>query len=85
SPNEDTTRIGYGGIVYHLSVDISPLRRVDLALRFISEGAREAAFSSPKSIEEALADEIIMAASKDTNSYAIKKKNEQERVAMASR
>ena len=85
SPNEETTRISYGGIVYHLSVDISPLRRVDLALRFISEGTREATFSSPKSIEEALADEIIMAANRDVNSYAIKKKNEQERVAMASR
>jgi len=85
SPNEDTTRIGYGGVVYHLSVDISPLRRLDLALRFISEGVREAAFSSPRSIEEALADEIMMAANKDVNSYAIKKKNEQERVAMASR
>lgn len=85
SPNEETTRIGYGGVVYHLSVDISPLRRVDLALRFISEGARGATFSSPKSVEEALADEIIMVANKDVNSYAIKKKNEQERVAMASR
>ncbi|MEM3614693.1 MAG: 30S ribosomal protein S7 [Nitrososphaerales archaeon] len=85
SPNEDTTRIAYGGVVYHVSVDVSPLRRVDLALRFISEGAREACFSSPKSIEEALAEEIISAANNDPNSYAIKKKNEQERIAMASR
>ncbi len=85
SPNEETTRIGYGGVVYHLSVDISPLRRVDLALRFIAEGARVAAFSNPKSIEEALADEIIMAANRDVNSHAVKKKNEQERVAMSSR
>ena len=36
SPNEDTTRIVYGGVVYHVSVDVAPLRRVDLALRFIS-------------------------------------------------
>lgn len=85
SPNEDTTRIAYGGVVYHVSVDISPLRRVDLALRFISEGVREATFSSPKSVEEALADELILAANNDTNSYAIKKKNEQERIAAASR
>jgi small subunit ribosomal protein S7 len=85
SPNEDTTRMSYGGVVYHLSVDISPTRRVDLALRFISEGVRESAFSSPKSIDEILADEIIQAANGDANSYAVKKKNEQERVAMASR
>jgi len=85
SPNEDTTRIGYGGVVYHVSVDISPLRKVDLALRFISEGVRESTFSNPKSVEEVLADEIIMAANKDINSYAIKKKNEQERMAMSAR
>ncbi len=85
SPNEDTTRIIYGGVVYHVSVDVSPLRRIDLALRFIAEGARESTYSNPKTIEEALADEIILAASNDPNSFAIKKKNEQERIAMASR
>lgn len=85
SPNEDTTRIVYGGVVYHVSVDVSPLRRVDLALRFITEGAKESAFSHPKTIEEALADEIMMAAENNMNSFAIKKKNEQERIAMSSR
>ena len=85
SPNEDTTRIAYGGVVYHVSVDISPQRRVDLALRFIAEGVHEASFSTPRSVEEVLADEIMLASSNDTNSYAIKKKNEQERVAIASR
>jgi len=85
APNEDTTRLSYGGVVYHMSVDISPVRRVDLALRFISEGVREAAFSSPRSVEDVLADEIIQAAAGDSNSYSVKKKNEQERVAMASR
>ncbi len=85
APNEDTTRMSYGGVVYHISVDISPTRRMDIALRFISEGVREAAFGSMKTVEEVLADELILAASGDSNSYAVKKKNEQERIAMASR
>jgi len=85
APNEDTTRLSYGGVVYHQSVDISPVRRVDLALRFISEGVRTAAFGSPRTVEEVLADEIIQAAAGDSNSFSVKKKNEQERVAMASR
>jgi small subunit ribosomal protein S7 len=85
SPNEDTTRLMYGGVVYHVAVDIAPQRRIDLALRFISEGVREAAFNKMISLEEALADELIMAASNDQNSYSIKKKNEQERIAMSSR
>lgn len=85
SPNEDTTRIVYGGVVYHVSVDVAPLRRVDLALRFIAEGVRESSYSNPQTIEEALAKEIVSAATNDMSSHAIKKKNEQERIAMASR
>jgi small subunit ribosomal protein S7 len=85
SPNEDTTRIVYGGVVYHVSVDVAPLRRVDLALRFIAEGVRESTYSNPQAIEEALAKEIILASNNDMASHAVKKKNEQERIAMASR
>lgn len=85
APREETTRIAYGGILYHVSVDVSPQRRVDLALRFISEGARMAAFNNPKPIEECLADEIIAAANYDTSSYAIRRKEEIERIAYAAR
>jgi small subunit ribosomal protein S7 len=85
APNEDTTRIVYGGVVYHVSVDVSPLRRVDLALRFIAEGVRISSYSNPHAMEEVLAKEIILASNSDMNSYAIKKKNEQERIAMSSR
>jgi small subunit ribosomal protein S7 len=85
APNEDTTRIVYGGVVYNVSVEVSHLKRIDLALRFIAEGVRESTYSSPQSIEEALARELILAADNEMASHAIKKKNEQERVAMASR
>jgi small subunit ribosomal protein S7 len=85
APNEDTTRIVYGGVVYHVSVDVAPLRRVDLALRFIAEGVRMLSYSNTHSIEEVLAKEVILASNSDMNSYAIKKKNEQERIAMSSR
>jgi len=85
APNEDTTRIVYGGTVYHVSVDVAPLRRVDLALRFIAEGVRDASFSNPKAIEENLAEHLILAAAYDMNAPSIKKKNELERIAMASR
>jgi len=85
APCEDTTRISYGGIAYHQAVDISPQRRVDLALRFITEGARKAAFDNPRPFEECLAEEIIAAANKDTASYAVQKRNEMERIAMHAR
>ena len=85
APNEDTTRIVYGGVVYHVSVDVAPLRRIDLALRFIAEGVRESTYSNPKTIEEALAKEIILASNNSMESHSVKKKNEQERIAMSSR
>ena len=85
APCEDTTRISYGGIVYHLAVDISPQRRLDLALRFICEGARQASFGNPKPLEECLAEEIILAANNDMKSYAVSKRHEMERIALASR
>ncbi len=85
APCEDTTRISYGGIVYHVAVDTSPQRRVDLALRFIAEGARKAAWGNIKTIDECLADEIILAAQRDSRSYAVQKRDEQERIALSSR
>jgi len=85
APNEDTTRIVYGGTAYHVSVDVSPLRRVDLALRFIADGVKEASFSNPRSMEEYLADHLIAASTNDGNAPSVKKKNELERIAQASR
>ena len=85
APNEDTTRIVYGGTVYHVSVDVAPLRRVDLALRFIADGGKEATFSNPKPIEEFLAEHLILSANNDPASPSVKRKNELERIAQASR
>lgn len=85
APNEDTTRIVYGGTVYHVSVDVAPIRRVDMALRFIAESVRDATYSNPKAIEEHLADFLISASQNDTSSPSIKKKHELERIAQASR
>ncbi len=85
SPCEDTTRISYGGVVYHLSVDVAPQRRIDLAIRHIAEGARLASANTPRSIQEGLADELILAANKDIKSAGVAKRNEIERVAQSSR
>jgi len=85
APREETTRIVYGGIVYFVAVDVAPQRRVDLALRHITEGARNCAFNNPKPIEECLADEIILASRYDMKSYAISRKEEIERIALSAR
>merc|ERR1712100_650653 len=84
-PREDSTRIGTAGVVRRQAVDVSPLRRVNFAIYLLATGAREASFRSIKTIAECLADEIINAAKGSSNSYAIKKKDEIERVAKANR
>ncbi len=83
---EEVTRIVYGGVSYFHSVDTSPTRMVDLAIRFIAQGAAMKAFRSVTSLPEALAEEIIAAAEYDrSKSYAIRRKEELERIAMSSR
>mmetsp|Transcript_6663 Transcript_6663/g.9674 ORF Transcript_6663/g.9674 Transcript_6663/m.9674 type:complete len:198 (-) Transcript_6663:96-689(-) len=84
-PREDATRIGSSGVVRRQAVDVSPLRRVNLGIYFMTVGARAAAFRKIKSLSECLADEIVAAANKDNASYAIKKSSEIERVAASNR
>ena len=85
---EDSTRIGTGGVVRRQAVDVSPIRRVNQSIYLITRGSREAAFRSMKTISEILAEELL-AASKGSgtgiNSYAVKKKDEIERVAKGNR
>merc|ERR1712100_382184 len=84
-PREDSTRVGGGGAVRRQACDVSPIRRVNQAIYLITTGAREASFRNIKTIAECLADEIMNAAKGSSNSYAIKKKDEIERVAKSNR
>jgi len=84
-PREDSTRIGSAGTVRRQAVDVSPLRRVNQAIYLLTTGAREASFRNIKTISECLADELINASKGSSNSYAIKKKDELERVAKSNR
>ncbi|KNA09607.1 hypothetical protein SOVF_151860 [Spinacia oleracea] len=63
---------------------ISPLRCVNQAIYLLTTGARESAFKNIKTIVECLADELINGARGSSNTYAIKKKDEIERVAKAN-
>jgi len=84
-PREDSTKIGSSGVARRQAVDVSPLRRVNQAIYLITTGSRNTAFRNIKSIAECLADELINAANDNQNSFAIKKKDEIERVAKANR
>ena len=85
APREEVTRLKYGGISVPKAVDVSSARRLDTAVRNISTGAVQSSYKSTKRIEQCLANEIILAAKKDMNSFAVAKKEEVERVAGSAR
>jgi small subunit ribosomal protein S7 len=85
SPREEITTIEYGGARYPKAVECAPQRRVDIALRLMTQGAYQNSFGKKKAIEQALADEILKAYKLDQGSAAISKKLELERQADASR
>lgn len=82
---EEIVTIEYGGARYPKAVECAPQRRIDLALRYMTQGAYTKAFNSKKSIKDALADEIIAAYGRSQQSTAITKKLEIERQADTAR
>ena len=85
APREEINTIEYGGARYPQPVEMSPMRRIDFALRMMVQGAYSKSFKSKRRIEETLANEIIMAHNCDQKSAAISKKLELERQADSSR
>jgi len=85
APRDEVTVIEYGGARYPQAVDVSPLRRVNLAVKHIVHGASDKAFGKKKDIATALAEEIILASEENGESFAFKKKNESEKQADSAR
>ena len=85
SPREEVTRLQFGGISVPRAVDASPVRRLNVAIRNIAQGAITASRKSVKPISTCLADEISLAAKGNLTSYAVGRKEEVERVAQSAR
>ncbi|NIO44548.1 MAG: 30S ribosomal protein S7 [Candidatus Aenigmarchaeota archaeon] len=83
---EEITSFQVGGIIVRKAVITSPQRRVDIALRLISQGAYQKSFAKPKKMAECLAEEIFAAYNNDSSkSYAVKEKERKEREAGGAR
>jgi len=85
APRDEVTTIEYGGARYPQAVDISPMRRISLAMRNMRNSAYDKAFGKNVKMENALADEIIASYGSSTESKAISRKNETEKMADSSR
>ena len=85
APRDEVTIIEYGGARYPQAVDVSPIRRVNLALRNIVHAASDKSFGKKKPLAQGLAEEILMAYEGNGESSSLKKKNESEKQADAAR
>ncbi len=85
SPRDEITVIEHAGARYPQAVDVSPVRRINLAVRWIVQGAYQKCFGKKKKMCDSLANEIILASEGNMESYAATKKNEAEKQADAAR
>ena len=84
-PREDTTRLKKGGVSYSISVDVAPLKKVDEALKNLALATFSSSFKKKESAAESLAKELIASANEDNSSFSVKRRDEVERIAKASR
>ncbi|MBI2448783.1 30S ribosomal protein S7 [Candidatus Pacearchaeota archaeon] len=85
APRDGVTVIEYGGARYPQAVDLSPSRRVDLAIRLLIHGAYDKAFNKKANIIQGLVSEIVAASQNLPESLAVQKKNESEKQADSAR
>ncbi|MFH1682711.1 MAG: 30S ribosomal protein S7 [Candidatus Woesearchaeota archaeon] len=85
APREEVISIEYGGARYPKAVEVAPQRRVDLALRYMAQGAYVRSFNKKAKVEDTLAEEIIQASLCSAKSNAVSKKRDTERQAASSK
>lgn len=85
APRDGVTIIEYGGARYPQAVDLSPMRRVDLAIRLLVHGAYDRAFGKKATIVQGVVAEIIAASQNLSESLAVQKRNESEKQADGAR
>jgi small subunit ribosomal protein S7 len=85
APRDEVTTVEYGGARYPQAVDVSPLRRLNLSLRWLVHGGYDNAHNKKTKIYEGIAKEILDAANSSKESLAIQKKIQSERQADSAR
>lgn len=83
---EEITSFQVGGIIVRKAVITAPQRRIDIALRKMSQGAYQKSFGKDNTTAQALADEILGAYEYNSQkSHAIREKERIERESLSSR
>lgn len=82
---EEIASYRLGGIIARQPVTVSPQRRLDLALRHLTQGIYKSSFKNKKPLSQVIAEELIAASNNDPKSFAVSEKNRIEREAEGSR
>lgn len=82
---EEVASYRLGGIIARQSVVTSPQRRLDLALRYLTQGIFKTSFKNKKPLSEVIASQIMTAYNNDSKSFAIQERNRIEREAEGAR
>jgi small subunit ribosomal protein S7 len=85
APRGETTSVQMGGVRRPVAVDVSPQRRVDLALGLITKGCFNRSRGSNRNMRQVLVEELIAASNNDPKSFAVEKKVNTERQAEAAK
>lgn len=82
---EEVASYRLGGIIARKAVVCTPQRRVDLALRYLTQGIYKITFKNKKSFANIIAEELITASNNDNKNFAISERNRLEKEAEGAR
>jgi small subunit ribosomal protein S7 len=82
---EEIAAYRMGGSIARQAVTIAPRRRLDLALRHLTQGIYKAKFNRKGQLAGIIAEELITAASNDPKSFAVQERNRAEKEAEGAR
>ena len=85
APCEGITRIRFGANSQPKAAEVSPSRRVDVAVRNLTTGATNATVKSKRTLTQCIVNEVMKAAEGDVSSFAVAKREETERIAASAR
>lgn len=85
APYEEVAAYRLGGIIARKAIVVSPQRRLDVALRLVSQDIFRSTFRHKITFEEAIAKELMAIAANDPKAYAVMERNRLEREAEGAR
>lgn len=85
APYEEVAAYRLGGIIARKAITVSPQRRLDIALRLVSQDIFRSTFRHKITFEEAVAKELLAIAANDGKAYAIMERSRLEKEAEGAR